>query len=401
MEEMIQQQTIKEAAASLAEEVRDIRRQIHCHPELSFQEIETARLVHEKLTEWGIEHQTGVAGTGVVAHIKGNNPDSCCIALRADMDALPIEETESCPYRSEVNGVMHACGHDAHTAMLLGVAKILNTLKDSFEGSVRLIFQPGEEKLPGGAKAMIESGVLENVDAIFAQHCYPDLPCGSIGVCSGSYMASSNEINISIKGKGGHAAKPEHTQDMVWIAAKTLTELQFKVRNFMTQKTPYLLRFGQFMANGTYNVVPDEITIKGTFRTYDEQMRHAAIIFMESLVKEEAHYFGVNAEVKIDEGYPFLYNDKMLKKHVKQEAVDYLGQGKVVELEPLFTSEDFAWYSHQVPAFFYRLGTSNKAKGIVGKQHTSTYDIDEDCLETGMGLMAWIAVSQLASKHEE
>lgn len=388
-------ESIKAAARSVAGEVSTIRRQIHRHPELSFQEFETARLVHEKLSQWGVAHDTGIAGTGVVARIEGRNPETHCIALRTDMDALPIDEANTCDYRSEVPGVMHACGHDAHTAMLMGVAKILNDNREHFEGSVKLLFQPGEEKLPGGAKAMIETGVLEGVDTIVAQHCYPDLPCGKIGVCTGAYMASCNEINITVRGHGGHAAKPQHTQDMLWIAAKTMTELQYKMRNFMPKKTPYLLRFGQFAANGTYNVVPDEIHIKGTFRTYDEGMRRAAIRFMESFVNDEAHYYGVNAEVKIDEGYPFLYNDKALKKQVKEIALDYLGRNSVVELEPLYTSEDFAWYSHHVPALFYRLGTSNEEKGITGKQHTSTFNIDEDCLEIGTGLMAWIALKSM------
>ncbi len=388
-------ESIKAAARSVAGEVREIRRQIHRHPELSFQEFETARLVHEKLSQWGIAHETGIAGTGVVATLEGRNPQSRCIALRADMDALPIAEANNCDYCSEVVGVMHACGHDAHTAMLLGVAKILNDNKERFEGRVKLLFQPGEEKLPGGAMAMIEAGVLEGVEAIFAQHCYPDLPCGKIGVCAGAYMASCNEINISVRGQGGHAAKPQHSQDMLWIAAKTMTELQFKVRNFMPKKTPYLLRFGQFVAAGTYNVVPDEIHIKGTFRAYDEGMRRAAIRFMESFVNEEAHYYGVNAEVRINQGYPFLYNEKTLKKQVKEIALDYLGRDSVVELEPLYTSEDFAWYSHQVPAMFYRLGTSNAGMGITGKQHTSTFDIDEDSLEIGTGLMALIALRNM------
>lgn len=389
------QETIKTAAGFVAEEVRDIRRQIHRHPELSFQEFETARLVHEKLSKWGVAHENGIAGTGVVATLSGRNPMSRCVALRADMDALPIEEANQCDYRSEVRGVMHACGHDAHTAMLLGVAKVLNGFKDEFQGTVKLLFQPGEEKLPGGAKAMIETGVLEGVDAIFAQHCYPDLPCGKIGLCAGAYMASCNEINITIRGRGGHAAKPQHTQDVLWIAAKTMTLLQCKVRNFMPEKTPYLLRFGQFVANGTYNVVPDEVAIRGTFRTYDESDRAATIRFMESFVKDEARYYGVEADVKIDAGYPFLFNDRSLKNQVKENASSYLGCGSVVELEPLYTSEDFAWYSHQVPALFYRIGTSNTEKGITGMQHTSTFDIDESSLEIGVGLMTWIALNNL------
>jgi amidohydrolase len=391
---------IKSLAKEYADEVKSIRRKLHQHPELSFQEHQTAELVHQKLSEWNIEHETGVAGTGIVAYIKGLNPESKCIALRADMDALPIEEETEYEYKSQHKGVMHACGHDAHTAMLLGCAKILNEIKNEFSGTAKLIFQPGEEKLPGGAKNMIETGVLKNVENIVAQHTFPDLPCGKIGVCSGAYMASCDEINLNIKGQGGHAAKPQHCMDMVWIAAKIMTELQFRVKNYIPAKVPYLLRFGQFIASGTYNVIPNEIPIKGTFRIYDEKWRKAVVTFMKSFVKEESHYYGVEADLFIENGYPYLYNDKELKKHVKKAAAEYLGSENMLELEPLYTSEDFAWYSHQVPSFFYRIGTSNAKKGIVGKQHTPTFDIDEDCLEIGTGLMAWIALKDLETESK-
>jgi len=389
---MIETEKIKALSHSFFTEIRDIRRAIHSHPELSFREFDTSRLIAQTLERWGIKYVDGIVKTGIVASIEGQNPEKRCIALRADMDALPVAEENEVPYKSQNQGVMHACGHDAHVAMLLGVAKILNELKSDFEGTVKLIFQPGEEELPGGAKLMIEQGVLEGVDAIIAQHCYPDLPCGEIGLCAGPYMASGNEIELSLMGRGGHAAKPQQSQDMVWIAADMIAELQKKVWKLCSGKEGCVLRFGQFVANGTYNVIPDTIGIKGTLRTYNEDLRNQVISLIEEHVSDKARAAGVKADLCVRLGYPVLVNDEAMKIKAKKVASAYLGAEKVKELQPLFTSEDFAWYSQQVPSLFYRLGTSNEQKNIVGKQHTSTFDIDEDSLEIGMGVMAALAV---------
>lgn len=390
---MIEIEKIKTLSHEFFDEIRNIRRVIHSHPELSFKEFETSRLIAKTLDQWDIKHIDGIVGTGVVATIEGRNPQKRCIALRADMDALPIKEDNDVPYKSCNEGVMHACGHDAHVAMLLGAARILDNLKSDFEGTIKFVFQPGEEELPGGAKLMIEHGVLEGVDVMIAQHCYPDLACGEVGLCEGPYMASGNEIELKLTGRGGHAAKPQQSQDMVWIAADMIAELQKKVWKMCSGKEGCVMRFGQFVANGTYNVIPDTISIKGTLRTYDEDLRNQVIRFIEEHVGDKARAANVVADLDIRQGYPVLVNNAGLKREAKSLASAYLGAAKVKELQPLYTSEDFAWYSQQVPALFYRLGTSNPAKGVTGKQHTSTFDIDEDSLEIGMGLMAAMAVN--------
>ncbi len=383
---------------SLAKEVTDLyvkplRRQIHKYPELSFVEYETSNLIQNLLDEWEIENEP-VNITGIVANIKGRNPEKRTIALRADMDALPIQETNDCDYKSVKQNVMHACGHDAHTAMLLGVAYVLNHLRDSFEGSIRLIFQPGEEKLPGGAKLMIEKGVLENVDAIIAQHVFPDLPCGEVGFCSGEYMASCDEINITVSGKGGHAAKIKERSNTTVAAAKMLCAISELSSEFNKEErdNPIIIAFGSFIADGTYNVIPDKVHLKGTMRTFNEKERKSIKNKIKKICSEIAKEMNVKARVFIEEGYPVLMNDVDFTDSLRNNAIDFLGEDNVKSLPQLMTAEDFAWYSHKVKACMYRIGTSNVEKGIVSKQHTSTFDIDEDALETGVGLMAYLAL---------
>ena len=384
---------IKSLVKEIAGEVVDIRRQIHKKPELSFEEYETASLIHSFLLSCNIEHEY-VAKTGVVAQIKGRNPEKKTIALRADIDALPIQENNKCSYCSSNAGVMHACGHDAHTAMLLGAAKILNQMKDEFEGTIKLIFQPGEEKLPGGASVMIEKGVLKDVDLIIAQHVYPDLPCGEVGFHAGEFMASCDEINITIKGKGGHAAKINERSNTTVAAAKILCAISELSSEFNKEerKNPIIIAFGSFVADGTYNVIPNEVTLKGTMRTFDENDRKNVKDKIHKLSAEIAADFNVETEIFIEEGYPVLINDVSLTKSLKSAADEFMGEGNVKSIPQLMTAEDFAWYSHQTKACMYRIGTSNIEKGIVSKQHTPTFDIDEDALEIGMGLMAWLAV---------
>ena len=385
---------IKYLAKELQDNIVGIRRQIHQFPGLSFEEYETANFIHGLLTSWNIEHEF-VTETGIVAIIKGKNPEKKTIALRADIDALPIQEKNECSYRSSNTGVMHACGHDAHAAMLLGAANILNQLKDEFEGTIKLIFQPGEEKLPGGASIMIEKGVLKDVDVIIAQHVYPDLPCGEVGFYAGDYMASCDEINITIKGKGGHAAKIKERSNTTVAAAKLLcaiSELSSEFNN-EERKNPIIIAFGSFIAEGTYNVIPNEVSLKGTMRTFNEEERKSIKNKIKELSREVSRQFDVEADVFIEEGYPVLINNVGLTESLRNSAKSFLGDNNVKEIPQLMTAEDFAWYSHKTKACMYRIGTSNAEKGIVSKQHTPTFDIDEDALEIGMGLMAWLVLN--------
>ena len=384
---------IKSLAKELKNDIVDVRRHLHRFPGLSFEEYETAQFIHALLDSWDIEHEF-LTETGIVATIQGRNPEKKTIALRADIDALPIQEKNDCSYKSAVDGVMHACGHDAHAAMLLGVATILNQMRDDFEGTIKLIFQPGEEKLPGGASVMIENGVLKDVDLIIAQHVYPDLPCGEVGFHAGEFMASCDEINITIKGRGGHAAKIKERSNTTVAAAKILcaiSELSSEFNN-EERKNPIIIAFGSFIADGTYNVIPNEVTLKGTMRTFDENDRKAVKNKIKEICAEVASSFNVETDLFIEEGYPVLINDVSFTNSLKNKAVDFMGEEKVKDIPQLMTAEDFAWYSHQTKACMYRIGTSNIEKGIVSKQHTPTFDIDEDALETGMGLMAWLAV---------
>ena len=384
---------IKSLAKELKNDVIDIRRQIHQSPGLSFEEYETSNLIQSLLTSWNIEYDL-LTETGIVATIKGRNPEKKTVALRADIDALPIQEKNDCSYKSAIDGVMHACGHDAHTAMLLGASKILNDLKDDFEGTIKLIFQPGEEKLPGGASILIEKGVLKDVDLIIAQHVYPDLPCGEVGFHAGEFMASCDEINITIKGKGGHAAKINERSNTTVAAAKLLCAISELSSEFNKEerKNPIIIAFGSFIADGTYNVIPNEVTLKGTMRTFDENDRKTVKNKIKEFCAEVASSFNVEADLFIEQGYPVLINDVSLTNSLRDKAIDFMGEEKVKDIPQLMTAEDFAWYSHQTKSCMYRIGTSNAEKGIVSKQHTPTFDIDEDALEIGVGLMAWLAV---------
>jgi len=384
-------QLIKSKCDAYFDEVVAIRRQLHQHPELSFCEKETAELIKKCLASKNIEFQSDIAGTGVVATIKGASVRPT-IALRADMDALPIHETTDLPYRSVNEGVMHACGHDAHTAMLLGTAFILNDLRDKFSGTIKLIFQPGEEKLPGGASLMIKEGVLDDVDLIIGQHVYPDLPCGEVGFHAGPYMASSDEVNITVKGRGGHAAKPAERDNALLAAAKIVSKLS---ELYSEKGGDVVLAFGSFIADGTYNVIPSEVNLKGTMRTFDEEKRKALKDNILKVSKAIASEYGCEAEAFIEQGYPSLKNDVKLTEKCAAFAKEILGEDKVKELPQLMTAEDFAWYSQKVPACFYRLGTSNPEKGIKAKQHTSDFNIDENAMKIGMGTITYLTINLL------
>ena len=388
---------IKDLASNYLEDIIKVRRHIHAHPELSNQEHETAAFVAKVLRDTGIEVETGVFENGLVALVKGKNPDKRIIALRADMDALPIQEENNISYKSTNSGVMHACGHDVHTSSLLGTAKILHALRDEFEGSVKFIFQPAEEKNPGGAKPMIEAGVLENPkpELMFGQHVFPELEAGKAGFRSGKYMASSDEINLTIKGKGGHGAMPYNIIDPVLIASQILVSLQQIVSRNAHYSIPTVLSFGRFIANGDYNVIPNEVNLKGTFRTFDEKWRAQAHIKIEQMAKSIAQAAGGDCEVFINKGYPFLVNDDELTNRCFKHAKEYLGEENVVELDLRMTAEDFAYFAQELPSCFYRLGVGNQKLGITSNLHTPTFNVDESSLETGMGLMAWFSLNEL------
>jgi amidohydrolase len=370
---------------------------LHAHPELSFEEVETAKFIASKLQEFGIEHQTNIGGNGIVGYIKGKNPDSKTIALRADIDALPIFEKNNCSYTSQNEGVMHACGHDVHTTCLLGAAKILNQIKEELNGTIKLIFQPAEEKLPGGASIMIKEGVLKNptVESIYGQHVLPQLETGKVAFKSGISMASCDEIFITVKGKGGHGAVPHLAVDPILIASNIVIALQQIVSRNANPLMPSVLSIGKFIANGATNIIPEEVKMEGTFRTFDEKWRKEAHEKIKTICESIAEGFGGTCDVLIDVGYPFLNNDEILTNNAFQLAKEYLGEEHVEEMPARMTAEDFSYYSQVVPACFYRLGTGNAAKGITSPVHTPTFDVDENCLKIGAGLMAWIAANTL------
>jgi amidohydrolase len=391
---------VKFIAANYAEEIVNIRRYLHANPELSNHEYKTAEYISNILTKLNIHFESGIFKTGIVALIKGKNPNKKIIALRADMDALPINEKNSANYRSKNDGVMHACGHDVHMASLIGVVKILNDLKDEFEGTVKFIFQPAEEKSPGGAKFMIEEGVLENPkpEVIYGQHVYPELEVGKIGMKAGKYMASTDEIDIKVIGKGGHAAMPFILIDPIVIASQIMVALQQVVSRRAHINTPTVLSFGKFIADGTYNVIPDEAILKGTFRTFDEKWRAEALQIIQDISTSIAKGSGAKCKIEIRHGYPFLVNDDMLTEFAFKNAVDFLGEENVVKLDMRATGEDFAYFAQAIPACFYRLGVRNEERELNKNLHTSDFDVDEKSLETGMGLMAWLALSELVEK---
>jgi hippurate hydrolase len=389
---------IKEKTEQYFPEIQAIRHHIHSHPELSFEEYETAAFIAKKLTEYGIAFQANIAGTGIVAIIEGKNPGRRCIALRSELDALPIQEANNVSYRSQNDGVMHACGHDVHTTCLLSAARILNELKDGWEGTVKLIFQPGEEKHPGGASLMIAAGVLDNPrpQAIIAQHVYPHLPSGVVGFRSGQYMASTDEIYITIEGKGGHAALPHTTIDPIAVAAQVIVALQQVVSRKANPIVPSVLTFGQITGGHVNNVIPDKVEIAGTFRTMNEQWRNQAHQWVKEIVHHTCAAYGATGTVDIPKGYPSLFNDPELTPKAESWAKAYLGNENVKTLDLRMTADDFAFYSHEIPGCFFRLGTNMANETFTASVHNAHFDIDEDALKTGTGLMVWLAMNALA-----
>ena len=389
---------IQQLAGDIFNEVVGFRQHIHANPELSFKEFKTSQYIQDQLKGWGIPFTT-MANTGVVGLITGDLPSDRVIALRADIDALPILEANDKPYASKNPGVMHACGHDVHTSSLLGTAYILNAMKAEFGGTIKLIFQPAEELLPGGASIMIAEGVLENPKPhhIVGQHVMPFIETGKVGFRSGIYMASTDELYVTVTGKGGHGAQPHQNIDPVLISAHIIVALQQIVSRNADPRLPTVLSFGKVIANGATNIIPNEVKIDGTFRTLDEAWRKEALGLMKKMAEGMAESMGGRCDFRISNGYPFLINEEKLTASARGYAVDYLGEENVVDLDIWMAAEDFAYYSQVTDACFYRLGTGNAAKETTYSVHNPRFDADEDALRSSTGLMAYIALKQLGN----
>jgi len=385
---------IRQLAKQYAPETIEIRRHLHAHPELSYKEFRTSAFVQDKLQGLGIPFEIK-ATTGVVGIIKGKNPEKRVIALRADMDALPIKEENAVPYKSQNEGIMHACGHDAHTSILLGASKILNELKTEWEGTVKLIFQPGEEKNPGGASLLIKEGVLHNPQpqAIFGLHVHPGLEAGKFSFRSGPSMASADEIYITVKGKGGHAATPQLTVDTILVASSIVVALQQVISRNKNPFSPSVLSISSIQGGYTTNVIPSEVKLMGTFRAMDEGWRFQAHKLIHKICKGIAHSMGAEIDVLVDVGYPVVNNDENLYPIARIKAEEFIGKENVQETEVRMGSEDFGYYTQEIPGCFYRIGVMNEAKGITSSVHTPTFNIDESAIEKGMGMMAWLGAS--------
>jgi len=384
---------IKEIASSIFPDIVSVRKWLHMHPELSFKEKETSKYICSILKENNIYFTHNIGGYGIVATVKGKNPDSKVIAFRADMDALPIEEQNEVDYKSIHKGVMHACGHDVHTSILIGTAIIINKLKEHLEGTIKFIFQPAEEKLPGGASLMIKDGVLNNpkVDKIIALHVFPEMEVGFLGFREGKYMAACDELEVTIKGKGGHAALPEKTINPITVASEIIIKTRESIKQ-IAKDNLYVLEYGDFHAYGASNVIPENAFIKGTFRTMNEFFRKKACDLLLHQSKEIAIKYGVDCDYKIIKGYPSLFNDPRLTKECRELAIDFIGLEKVSDLPIRMASEDFSFYSQECPACFFRLGVNNKEKGITHLVHTPKFDIDHNAIELGIGLMSYFAL---------
>jgi len=388
------QQRISRLAQLYYPKVVELRRHLHSHPELSWQEHNTSALVAETLTGLGMQVQpvhTPLGNTGLVAVLQGGQAGSKCIALRADMDALPITEANEVSYCSQHRGVMHACGHDVHTANLLGVAMVLSAVKEHIAGTYKFIFQPSEEKIPSGAQALIAAGVLQNPapSCILGLHVSPELDAGTFGFCSGPFMASSDELYIRVTGKGGHAAQPQHIINPLYIAADILSALKTKT----DLNVPVVVSFGKITAEGATNVVPNHVDMAGTLRCFDEKVRAEMLQTIGNIARQTALEQNAVAEVEVLSGYPVLVNDIPTTEKCRSIAGQYLPPEAIKDLPQRMGSEDFAYYTHQIPACFYRMGTGNTERNLRSGLHTPTFDIDEQALQHSVGLMSWLAAN--------
>ncbi len=384
------EQKIKNLTSELFPYLIDVRRYLHQNPELSFKEFNTSKYLQTQLSNHNISFIANIAGTGIVATIEGQNPNSNCILLRADMDALPIQETNNVTYKSKNDGVMHACGHDVHSTCILGAAIIINKLKNQLKGTVKIIFQPGEEVLPGGAKLMIDEGILENpkVDKAIALHVFPNLEVGKVGFKEGMYMASTDELYLTINGKGGHAAMPSEYINPLIIASEILLKINEEFMVNPKNNIPTVVAFGKIKGDGATNVIPDSVIIDGTFRTMDENWRQQAHLKLQEIVNEFSKKYNIQSEIKIVKGYPYLVNESALTQTCRSKAISILGKDNVIELPLRMTAEDFAYITQKVPSCFFRLGTGNKNKKITASVHTSNFDVDENSLKVGVELLS-------------
>lgn len=394
---MLLKEKILELSEELFETIKEYRNWLHQHPETAFEEVKTAKYICSFLDKQGIKYEYGIAKTGITGVIEGNNPKKKVIALRADMDALEIDEENQVPYKSLNTGMMHACGHDVHMASLMGTLSILNHVKDQFEGTIKFIFQPSEEKNPGGASVMIKEGVLENPapESIFGQHVFPDLEVGKVGFRPGKYMASTDEIYMDVRANGGHGGMPHQIIDTVLIASHIIVALQQISSRRANPTMPTVLSFGRFIADGQTNVIPSHVHIEGTMRTFNEEWRKEMHREIKQIASGIARSMGGECDVEIGHGYPFVDNNVDLTLRAKKYAIELLGEEMVVDLDMRMTGEDFSFYSQKIPGCFYRLGTRNEKLGIKSSLHTSTFDIDSNSLKTGMALMSWMAIKEL------
>lgn len=392
--------TIQQLVIQHTDYVTQCYRTIHANPELSFQEYQTAAFVCAELDKMGIEYRNGIAGTGVLGVLKGKNPSKKVIALRADMDALPVCEVIDVAWKSKNENVMHACGHDVHTACLLGAAQVLNTIRDEWEGTILLVFQPGEEKAPGGARLMLEAGVFDDYkpELMLAQHVSVDYPTGTMGFRSGKIMASADEIHVKVHGKGGHGALPQLVNDTVLATAQTLVSLQQVKSRLCHPLTPMVLTFGKFIAAGAQNVIPHEVQLSGTLRTVDETWRKAAKQHIHRIITQTTAAYGCTAEIDMPDGYPCVVNDTEITHKAREFAAEWVGEGHVVDLEMRMTSEDFSFFTQQYPATFYRFGVKGEINKNTGGLHSADFVIDENALPIGFGGLAWLAFNFLKEK---
>jgi amidohydrolase len=388
---------IKQLSKEYIDDIITVRRKIHANPELSFEEKETSALIQAELDNMGIEYRTGFAKYGILGIIKGEKGNGKTVALRADMDALPLEENNKLSFKSLNKGKMHACGHDIHTSCLLGAAKIINSLKKDISGTVLLIFQPGEERIPGGASLMMKDGLFDEYtpDLIIGQHVYPELPAGDVGFKQGKYMASSDEIYITLKGKGGHAALPYNTIDTVLMASQTVVSMQQVVSRFIPTQVPSVLSFGNIACNSVMNIIPETVKLEGTLRMMDEEWRYKAHDKIRDIAKSVAEGMGGSCDTDIQIGFPSVYNNPEVTKDAQNYAEQFLGDNAVHDLDIRMTAEDFGWFAQKYPACFYRLGVGYRDDTKSGGLHSPLFVANEDAIETGMSLMAFIAVNSL------
>jgi amidohydrolase len=393
--ESITPRNIRDTASRYTEDTIRIRRHLHANPELSFQEKETAEYISSLLHDWGIPHRTGEGdGHGIVAEISGTGQGPT-VALRADMDALPIREETGLEYASRNPGVMHACGHDFHTASLLSAARVLKDISGQFSGTVRCLFQPAEEKIPGGAVGMIRHGVLDGVSCIIGQHVNPELPAGTAGFREGLFMASVDDVFLTVKGRGGHGAKPHQNLDPVVTAAQIVVALQQIVSRNADPLQATVLSFGRFIADGATNIIPDQALLSGTFRAMNEEWRDLALTRIREISDGVARALGADCTVEIRRGYPALENDPGLTERLRSDAHRFLGADAVRTLPPAMWAEDFAYYCREIPGCFYNIGVAEPNRCPGAAVHTSGFRIDESALGTGYALMVWFALQEL------